>query len=294
MGRAVAAPAELLPTVEVAPGVHVYAAPYEDFSPANRGGIANLVLVTGDEAAAVIDTGGSPQFGARWLATVRALTTKPIRYVIMTHVHPDHVFGDAAFGGTGAVFVGHGRLPAALADRGPFYAASLSKLLERPIGPEDIILPEILVDVGASRTLDLGNRPLELRAWPTAHTDTDLTVLDRRTGTLICGDLLFIERIPVVDGSLKGWLATLDELATIDAERAIPGHGPPAAPWPAALAPERDYLKRLLEGVRGILAKGVPLQDAVAALPMDDAGWSLAAENHPRNVVAAYKELEWE
>ena len=88
-------------------------------------------------------------------------------------------------------------------------------------------------------TIDLGGRTLELRAWPTAHTDTDLTVLDVATGTLFAGDLLFMERLPVVDGSLLGWLAVMDELEHSRRARVVPGHGPASAPWPEALAPQR-------------------------------------------------------
>ena len=91
---------------------------------------------------------------------------------------------------------------------------------------------------------------LELRAWPTAHTDTDLTVLDTATGTLFAGDLLFMERIPVVDGSLLGWLRVMDELERLPAQRVVPGHGPPSAPWPEAAAPQRAYLEYLRDTLR--------------------------------------------
>jgi glyoxylase-like metal-dependent hydrolase (beta-lactamase superfamily II) len=143
--------------------------------------------------------------------------------------------------------------------------------------------------------LDLGDRPLELRAWPTAHTDTDLTVLDRTTGTLFTGDLLFMERIPVVDGSLLGWLAVLDELERIPAARVVPGHGPTSADWPVAAAAQRAYLESLRDAVRAELKRNRTLDQAVAEVPLPPGqAWYLAEENHPRNVTASYTELEWE
>lgn len=290
-----AAPAEAarLAVVEVAPGIFVHVAPHEDFTPANRGGIGNLAFVVGTEAVAVIDAGGSPAVGRDWLETVRAHTDRPIRWLILTHVHPDHVFGAQAFADVGAEIIGHARLPEALAARFAAYAANLRALLGAAF--EEPRLPRVQRTVAPESplTLDLGGRTLELRAWPTAHTDTDLTVFDTATATLIAGDLLFVERLPVIDGSLLGWLEVLADLAVLPAAQAVPGHGPASVPFPAALAPERAYLEQLRDAVRDRIRRGVPLSDAVASIRAPS-GWRLVEPNHGRNVTAAYAELEWE
>ncbi|HWM32394.1 MAG TPA: quinoprotein relay system zinc metallohydrolase 2 [Methyloceanibacter sp.] len=199
--------------VEVAPGVFVHQGRYEMQSPQNRGDMANAAFVVGDAAVAVIDTLGSAVVGHELREATRAVTDKPIRYVINTHMHPDHVFGNAAFKEDNPTFVGHYKMARGLASRADQYLATNKRMLgEEAFEGIEIVLPTIAVE--DKLTLDLGNRTLVLEAQPTAHTDNDLIVTDTKTGTLFLGDLLFSVHVPTLDGSIKGWLALIDELET--------------------------------------------------------------------------------
>jgi quinoprotein relay system zinc metallohydrolase 2 len=283
-----------LPVQEVAPSVFVHTGEIALMSEENLGDIANIGFVIGDKGVAVIDTGGSVPVGGRLLAAIRARTNKPILYVINTHEHPDHVFGDAAFDGIGATFVGHHNLPRALAVRGEFYLKAFRRIIGDKLVNEVKLIPPTLT-VADRLTLDLGGRPLELQAWPTAHTDCDLTVLDTATHTLFAGDLVFVRHLPIIDGSLKGWLSVLNSLAQVPAERVIPGHGPVGLPWPQALDSERAYFDRLAKDVKTSIAKGEPVDAAdksAGQSQRDD--WRLFDDYSARNATAAYSEYEWD
>ncbi|MEX0759504.1 MAG: quinoprotein relay system zinc metallohydrolase 2 [Tistlia sp.] len=282
-----------LPVVEIAPGTYVHQGRHEEAAPGNAGDIANIGFVVGEEAVAVIDSGGSAAVGAALLAAIRQVTDRPVRWVVNTHVHPDHLLGNAAFRAEGARFVGHANLPRALAARGAFYLERLRETLGAAAEGSTAIPPD--VTVADSLTLELGGRRLVLTAWPPAHTDADLTVHDPAGGTLWTGDLLFMERAPVIDGSLNGWLEVMARLRDLPAERVVPGHGPPAALWPQALDAQEAYLRGLRDALRGILAAGGTIEQALATAGRDQAGaWLLFEATNARNVVTAFTELEWE
>ena len=292
--RAWAEPLELreLEVENAAPGVYVhYGAPAE-MTPVNAGDIANLGFVIGQKCVAVIDTGGTYAVGRALRLAIRRVTMLPICYVINTHVHPDHVFGNQAFVDDRPQFVGHARLAESMRRRGPNYLRALMRDLGAVAQGSSIVLPTH--SVASVERLDLGGRSLSLRAWQTAHTDTDLTVFDETSETLFLGDLGFIEHIPVIDGSLRGFIAAIEELRTIRAQRAIPGHGRASA-WPSAITPEEYYLKRLLRDVRAALVAKMPIAQAIESVGCEDADhWLLVDQFHKRNVSAAYAELEWD
>lgn len=295
VGPAAGADAAVVPLGmrELAAGVYIHVGAQQEMSAGNRGDVANIGFVVGERCVAVIDTGGSLAVGRALRAAIRAVTATPVCYVINTHVHPDHVFGNAAFRDDRPSFVGHARLAAAMAGRGENYRrALLRELGEAAVGSE-LIAPDL--EVRDRLDLDLGGRILELTAWRTAHTDNDLSVHDAQTGTLWLSDLLFVERVPVVDGSLRGWLAVMGELRQLAPRHVVPGHGRVGGAWPQVLEPQQRYLATLAVEVRQALAQGTTIGQAQAAVGLRErANWLLFDSFHRRNVAAAYAELEWE
>ncbi len=278
---------------QVADGIYVHQGKHEWPDHKNHGAIANIGFIVGERCVAVIDTGGNPEEGKSLKRAIAKTTGKPICYVINTHVHPDHIFGNIAFKEPGTQFVGHHKLARAMAARGQFYIDKAEDQIGMALSAEHIIPPDI--EVEKTLLLDLGGRELLLTAHPTAHTDNDLSIYDQKTDTLWLGDLFFIGHLPTLDGSLKGWLAELMELERKSFKQVIPGHGPVVTDWPKSLEPQKRYLGTLLTEIRKMIRNGKFIEDAIEQVGYEFKGeWLLFDEFHKKNVTAAFAELEWE
>lgn len=279
---------------EVAPGVFVHEGAIALASPENGGDIANLGFVVGQDAVAVIDAGNTRAIGEALYAAIRQRTDLPVRWLVLTHMHPDHVFGAEVFREAGAQIVASERLAPALAARAESYTAALERQVGAPAAlGSRLVLPDR--PLSASETLDLGGRALALVPEPVAHTDNDLTVRDSLTGTWFLGDLVFDRHTPSLDGSATGWLDTLARLRAEPAPRVVPGHGRAVLDWPAGVEATAGYLAGLVAETRAALDAGESLGTAAEHVGSDLADdWQLFDEFNARNATTAYRELEWE
>lgn len=277
---------------QVAPGVFFRRGMDADAAAGNADAIANAGFVVGGASVCVVDPGGSLADGAALRAAVRRVTDRPISHVVMTHVHPDHVFGAAAFAADGPVFVGHAGLPALLAQRGAFYRDKLDQALGAGAAGPAVVPSMLVADTGR---IDLGGRVLTLTAHPPAHTAADLSVFDAVSGVLMTGDLVFVRRVPSLDGDLLGWLRVLAALRAQAARLAVPGHGPVASAWPDAAGDIERYLQTLLRETRAAVQAGVPMSQAARTVAQGERGrWLLFDDYNQRNVLEAYEALQWE
>lgn len=282
-----------LPIKQVAEGIYVHFGVHELPDKKNHGAIANIGFIVGSSCVAVIDTGGNPEQGRLLSNTIKQVTAIPVCYVINTHVHPDHIYGNSAFQRPGVKFIGHYKLDRAMQMRGAYYVEKANEQLAIKLTAKDIVFPDIKVK--KRMELDLGGRTLVLTAHPTAHTDNDLTVYDENTNTLWLSDLLFIKHIPVIDGSIKGWIKELEKLEKRKLKAVIPGHGPLVTDWPKAMQPELAYLKMLRQEIRGKIKQGKFIEEAIKTVGLSAKhNWLLFDQFHKKNITTSFAELEWE
>ena len=278
---------------DIGDGIYVHHGEHLDIDTGYQGDICNLSVIVGSKGVAVIDTSGSLKVGKQLRAAIAEVTELPILYVINTHVHPDHIFGNAAFVEGKPTFVGHAKLATAMQLREEGYARLNEKYLGADAKGSDIIVPTLAVE--ETLELDLGGRVLTVTAHPIAHTNTDVTVIDNKTQTLFTGDLLFIERTPVLEGDIKGLITTLDTLKMYSVKQVVPGHGPQTTDWVQAIENEQRYLKVLLKDIRAAIANDISLVETMdTAAASEKEQWELFEVSNRRNVNILYPALEWE
>jgi len=206
----------------------------------------NAGFVIGGDGVAVIDTFQDPRPAQALLAEIRKLTSKPIRFVVNTHYHLDHVAGNGVFAAAGATIVSHRALRT-------WIRTENLKMLDPPITDEkkalvaSLTLPSLVYSTGIE--LYLGSRRIGVQYYP-GHTGGDSVVWIPDARVVFCGDMLWKRHIPnLVDASTGSWIESLGKMQASHGPAAwIPGHGDVATA--ADVVTFREYLEDLRAAVR--------------------------------------------
>jgi len=248
---------------KVADGVYTLIGATENFSRENGGNIVNTGFIVGADGVIVIDTGPSKAYGDQQRAAIARLTAKPVVQVLLTHSHPDHVFGNQAYPGVPVA-----SLPAtaaSLTQSGDALLGNLYRLVGDAMRDTEVRLPNAVAADGA---ISVAGRKLRLIA-ARGHTDADLMVFDEATRTLFAGDLVFFDRTPTTpNADIPAWLATLDAIDALPFAALVPGHGPLLRDH-AGIAQTRDYLRWLRDSLQGAARRGLDMPE-VLQLPVPE------------------------
>ena len=224
---------------------------------------ANAGFVIGADSVLVVDTFEHESAAQQLLAEIRKLTPLPVKYVVNTHYHLDHVAGNRVFQQAGAAVIAQRNVT------GWIHTENL-KFFGKGIKPEQKSMVEALGAPDRTYTdrleLNLGSLPVEVRYFP-GHTGGDSVVSIPAANVVFCGDLFWNTTLPnLIDASTVPWIATLDELIQQQpaATTFIPGHGEPGNAQ--SVAAFRDYLKNLREILNGPVQSGKSGDELVAAV----------------------------
>lgn len=210
---------------KIADNVYAYV-DVKDASPSNSFG-ANAGVIVGTKGAIVVDTLITAKEAKRLLADLRAVTDKPVKYVIDTHSHPDHALGNCVFEDLGAAIVAHSETTREMRAAGEklLQSAKGFGLTETDLEGTRVAYPEISFRDGLR--IDLGGQIVELLYIAPSHTGGSILVYLPDRKVLFAGDVLFTDFHPyMADGNFEGWLKTLDAVMALDVEAIVPGHGP--------------------------------------------------------------------
>ncbi len=273
---------------QIADGTWLVEGSTDNFGKDNGGAIVNVAFIDTGDGVLVIDTGPSRRYGEALRALIQQTTGKPVKRVLLTHHHPDHVLGNQAFTDVpiGAL-AGTTKL---LQEQGNAMAENMYRLVGDWMRGTEVVLPTEAVEPG---TFQMGSHRFRLVGLR-GHTGADLAILDETTGVLVAGDILFYQRALTTPNSpgLDVWLGDLDTLQKLPWKLIVPGHGPIATDA-APFAQMRDYLGWLDSVMRDGIAQGADMNDLLRTpIPERFAGVSLTRYELIRSVSHLYPRYE--
>jgi len=272
---------------QVADGIWMLEGSTDYFSMDNGGDIVNCAIIEGPGGLTIVDTGPSLRYGQAMQDLLMNLSGKPVTTVINTHHHPDHFFGNQVFADIPIRALS--RTGALAAEQGEDFADNMYRILGDWMRGTEVVPPTLSLPEGE---ITLGGR--KLTVLPLAgHTESDLALMDVETGTVIAGDLAFLDRAPTTPSAdLDQWRESLDALTALAPSAVIPGHGP-FDPSLKSLTQTRAYLDWIEETLVDAADQGFDMVE-VMDLPIPDHFAELGAlpEEFHRSVSHLFPDIE--
>ena len=228
-----------------------------------RGAGGNIALAVGSDAAFLVDDQYAP-LTPKILAAIKAVTDKPVKFLVNTHWHGDHTGGNENMAGAGAIIVAHDNVRTRMSTK------QFNALFNRTTPPSPrAALP--IITFSASVAFYLDDETIHVLHVPPAHTDGDALVHFTRANVIHMGDTFFNGTYPFVDlssgGSFEGMIAAVNAALPYvnDSTRVIPGHGPLGGK--AELLAYRDVLVKIRDRVAALIREGKTREQVIAAKP---------------------------
>ncbi|NML15039.1 quinoprotein relay system zinc metallohydrolase 1 [Azohydromonas caseinilytica] len=285
----------------LAPGVWVVEGANADFEPANGCNIINTGFIATGAGVLVVNTGPSLKYGQQLRALIERTAGEPVKQVIHLNLHPDYFLGNQAFADVPRLATPVTR--AGMAREATAYEDNLYRMCGDWMKGTQALLPDADIAPG---TLRLGQREFELREYQ-GHTDSDLVLVDRASGVVFAGGLVFVQRIPTTPHArLPEWQRSLQALeqqlppqpdpgapaAGKGLAALVPSHGPVRADT-AGIVMTRRYLDWLDATLQRAATQGLEMSELLRQpLPAEFDGWAARATEYTRNVVHLYPRYE--
>ena len=271
----------------LAEGVYVVEGAVADFSVANGCNIINTGFITTGAGVLVINTGTSRRYGEQLRALIARTTREPVVQVIHLNLHPDYFLGNQAFADQPIAATATTR--AGMQREAKSYEDNLYRLCGDWMKGTEARLPTQTIGPGPLR---IGAREFELREWR-GHTDSDLVLIDKASGVVFAGGLIFANRVPTTPhADPVAWLRSLDALAGLKLATVVPSHGP-VHEGVFGLQQTRAYLQWLDTSFTRWALLGGEMNEVLRAAPPEAfTRWAAWPAEYTRNVAHLYPRYE--
>ncbi len=293
---------DVLPVYRMTPTTYFFYGNIAEVDENNRGFNANAGFIVTSEGVVVIDSLGSPLLGERMISTIKQVTDKPIKYLIITHNHPDHSYGAIAFKKLGGVkIIGHKETIKYIRSGRVEHSVDYRKtFIEKDMQGFEPVVPDIMIggELYSKTRITLGDHHFDIYNTGSHHSFGDLIVHQVEENFVWISDLAFNNRTTyMADGNSKHAIEVENWLLKTfkNAELMIPGHGSMQTPDFPMVKKTRDYIQRLRDRMAEAIENDVDLQTAVDHT--DFPNWKdvpLYELNHKKNIDFVYREMEQE